>query len=59
MAAQIYSYFVTVAIQAGMPNFFLIYTFIEEYTSNVAAWMGLFLSIVVSMLCMSIYNRLQ
>jgi len=42
-----------------MDRFFLIYQFIEEYTSNVAAWAGFFLAIIASMMLMSTYNRFK
>jgi hypothetical protein len=41
-----------------MKKFPIIYMFLDEYTNNVTAWLGMLIAVTVSILMFSLMNRL-
>lgn len=41
-----------------MTRFPIVYKFLDEYTNNFSAWLGLFLAVSISILMFSLMNRI-
>jgi hypothetical protein len=58
IAGQIWIYYLQVVVQSEMTRFPIVYKFLDEYTNNFTAWLGLLLAVSTCLLMFSLMNRI-